>query len=188
MKKEFWIGIGLLLLMLACSLPSKMPVTAPTPSPMVYVTVLVATPTPEGELAVTPQAPESTATLSATVTVTTTATVTPTGTPTKTKQIFATATPAPPGPPLGFSDPPWSFVEWHQVPGTGDYDGTITLNVVGGTPPYRSQLEDQPIVDGVNVPIHWRLCQPMPATVRVWSADGQEVETKIWVWKVGCKE
>ncbi len=187
MKGHLWLLMGLLILTLACALPKGTASPAgPTPTPQVYVTVLVATPTPGGARP-TGDVPMPTVTLSATATLSGTAAITATVTPTKAEHAKATATPAPPGPPLSFSDPPWSFVEWHPIPNSGDYEGTIALNVNGGTPPYRSQLEDQPIVAGLTIPVRWRLCEPMPATVRVWSADGQQVEAKIWVWKVGCK-
>jgi hypothetical protein len=79
-------------------------------------------------------------------------------------------------------------VEWHPVPDSGEWEGTLRLNVQGGTPPYRAQLEDHEIVQGLDVPARWRRCKAMPATVRVWSADGQMAEAKIWVWEIGCED
>ncbi|MGC9350115.1 MAG: hypothetical protein ACP5JG_18390 [Anaerolineae bacterium] len=43
-------------------------------------------------------------------------------------------------------------------------------------------------MDGLEVQARWRLCKAMPATIRVWSADGQEAETAIWVWELGCED
>ncbi len=113
-----------------------------------------------------------------------TPTVTPTNTPTLTPSPEAIE----PGPPLTFQDPAWELLMWSRIPDTNDWQGTIRLYVNGGTPPYRSQLEDQPIVQDLDVPARWRLCSAMPATVRVWSADEQMAQTTIWVPGVGCPE
>jgi len=128
------------------------------------------TPTPEGEQAVP----------TATATATQTATMTPTATPTP-EAIQ-------PGPPLAFQDPAWELVEWHEIDGTGEWEGTIRIHITGGTAPYRSQLEDKDIVHGLDVRAQWRLCKAMPATIRVWSADEQHVQTAIWVWELGCAD
>ena len=121
-----------------------------------------------------------------------TRTATPTMTPTATITATPTATPTPepivPGPPLAFEDPAWELVEWHQIPETNDWEGTLRIHVTGGTAPYRSQLENQEIVDGLEVQARWRLCKAMPATIRVWSADEQVVDTSIWVWELGCSD
>jgi len=134
--------------------------------------------------------PEESATVDAaetpTPTLTPTVTLTPTATAALTPTVTATAAPVRPGPPLTFLDPPWEFVEWHEDPGTNEWVGTLRARVSGGTPPYRAQLEDQAIVAGLEVPARWRMCKPMPATIRVWSADGQAVHKAIWVYEVGC--
>jgi hypothetical protein len=44
------------------------------------------------------------------------------------------------------------------------------------------------MVQGLELPARWRRCKAMPATVRVWSADGQSAEAKIWVWEIGCED
>lgn len=131
--------------------------------------------------------PTQTPTLTPTATETPTAT--PTLTPTATKGATATSTPTntpKPGPPLSFEDPSWELVEWHKLGDTGEYEGTIRARVTGGTPPYRSQLEVGDIVRGLDMPVLWRLCKPMPATIRVLSADGQDIHMAIWVYEVGC--
>ena len=79
-------------------------------------------------------------------------------------------------------------MEWHRIPETDDWEGTLRIHVTGGTAPYRSQLENQEIVDGLEVQARWRLCKAMPATIRVWSADEQVVDTGIWVWELGCSD
>jgi hypothetical protein len=124
-----------------------------------------------------------------TPTATETPTATPTLTPTATKGATATSTPTntpKPGPPLSFEDPSWELVEWHKLGDTGEYEGTIRARVTGGTPPYRSQLENGDIVRGLDMPVLWRLCKPMPATIRVLSTDGQDIHMAIWVYEVGC--
>jgi hypothetical protein len=92
-----------------------------------------------------------------------------------------------PGPPLAFEDPAWELVEWHPLAETGEWEGTLRLHVTGGRAPYQSQLEVGDIVSGLEVPARWRLCRAMPATVRVWSADGQTAHTQIYVWEIGCE-
>jgi hypothetical protein len=129
---------------------------------------------------------EPTATETATPTPRATATETPT--PSVTPTLTPTVRVIEPGPPLVFNDPSWELVEWQPVPGTGEWEGTLRLNVSGGTPPYRAQIEDKPIVSGLEVTTRWRLCKAMPATVRVWSADDQQAETQIYVWELGCEE
>ncbi len=124
-----------------------------------------------------------------TPTLTPTATETPTVTPTATKGATETSTPTntpKPGPPLSFEDPSWELGEWHKIADTGEWEGTIRALITGGTPPYRSQLENGDIVNGLDMPVRWRLCKPMPATIRVISADGQDIHTAIWVWELGC--
>ena len=116
-------------------------------------------------------------------------TATPTPTLTSTPTLIPTSTDTPEsGPPLTFQDPGWELVEWHKLPDTGEWEGTIRLRVEGGTPPYLSQLDDKDIVEGLEVTARWRLCKPMPATGRVWSADGQQAETAIWVGELGCED
>ena len=186
MRKRLIIVIAFLLL--ACNLPNvTAPLAGPTPTPVVYVTVIVATPTAEPVIEKTTVTPQTTVpTRWPTPTKSPTATPSPTptaGTPLPTR----TPTLVPPGPPLGFADPAWELKEWHQVEETGEWEGVIKINIVGGAPPYRTQLEDQPIVEGNEVPARWRLCKMMPATVRVWSADGQEAKTPIWIGELGCQ-
>ena len=187
-KSLLMIAIGIwLLIVLACNFPGFSG-PAPTQTPIVYVTVLVATPTPSEAAPTSTSAIEAIPTDALTATATITTTLTPTATATLTDTpIIATAT-VPPGPPLSFDDPSWEFVEWHPVPDTSDYEGTIRYHVIGGTPPYRSQLEDGPIFEELEVTFRWRLCEPMPATARVWSADGQTASTGVWIWPVGCEE
>ncbi len=190
-KSRLMIAIGIwLLIVLACNFPG-ISGPAPTQTPLVYVTVMVATPTPR-EAAPTATDPAVEITPTPTETVTATAAITTTLTPTATATLTATASrptaTVPPGPPLSFDDPPWEFVEWHRIPDTSDYEGAIRYHVIGGTPPYQSQLEDGPIVDGLEITFRWRLCEPMPATARVWSADGQAASTRIWIWQVGCED
>ena len=128
--------------------------------------------------------PTATGTATPTPQATQTETPTPTVTPTLTPTVKAIE----PGPPLVFGDPAWELVEWHPVPGTGEWEGTLRLNISGGSPPYRAQIEDNPLINGLEVTTRWRLCKAMPATVRVWSADGQQAETGIYVWELGCEE
>lgn len=131
-----------------------------------------------------------------TPTLTPTATNTPTITPTATKGASATQSMTPTatptntpkvGAPMSFEDPSWELVEWHRLGDTGEWEGTLRARVTGGTPPYRSQFEDNDIVDGLDIPVRWRLCKPMPATIRVLSADGQDIHIGVWVYAVGCQ-
>ena len=125
----------------------------------------------------------------ATHTPTSTPSLTPTIAPTATKKPTATSTPTNTpkvGPPMTFQEPAWELVEWHQIEGTGEWEGTIRARITGGTPPYRTRLETNEIVTGLDMPVRWRLCKPMPATIRVFSADGQEIHTAIWVYELGC--
>jgi hypothetical protein len=85
-----------------------------------------------------------------------------------------------------FQDPAWELTTWQRVPNSNDWQGTLRIRVNGGTAPYRAQLENQAIVNGLDVPARWRICAAMPATIRVWSADGQSAQTTIWVPEVGC--
>lgn len=87
---------------------------------------------------------------------------------------------------MSFLDPAWELVEWHKLAGTDDWEGTIRAHITGGTAPYRTQLENGDIVQGLDVPARWRLCSAMPATIRVLSADGQDIHKGIWVYEVGC--
>jgi len=119
--------------------------------------------------------------------LTSTSTATPTATTTPTPTSTPTPEPIVPGPPLAFKDPAWELVEWHKIEGTGEWEGTIRIHVSGGTAPYRCQLENKEIVSGLEVPARWRLCKAMPATIRVWSADEQHVQTAIWVGELGCQ-
>lgn len=178
------IMVLLVLLTLACNFPG-FPDTLPPPASSATPDAEVpADTTPASEAQTTPapfetltepsEQPSPTPSLTATATITATSDVTPTpGT-------------VQPGPPLAFQEPAWELVEWHQIPGTSDWEGTIRIHITGGRPPYRSQLEDQEIVDGLDVHARWRLCADMPATLRVWSADGQYAQTTIWVPAVGC--
>ncbi len=194
-KRLFW-AITFILLILACNMPGIAgPGVGSTPTPIVYVTVLVVTPTPDDSPAVTSQpSAELTATRNPMLTATTTPSVTLTPTTTLTitpkpssKGPTATPTLAPLGPPLGFGDPAWELVNWHEIADTNDWEGVIRIHAVGGVPPYRYQIEDKPISDSLDVFMRWRLCKPMPGTLRVWSADGQVAHTSIWVWELGCK-
>lgn len=194
-KSLIWVAT-FVLLVLACNMPGIGSGTGLTPTPIVYVTVLVATPTlddgsattdrPSAELTatLTPRF-NATTTLSFTLTPTTTLTVTP-------KPTFkgATTTPtlAPLGPPLGFENPAWELVEWHEIAGVNEWEGVIRIHAVGGVPPYRYQIEDRPISESLDVIMRWRLCEPMPGTIRIWSADGQEAHSAIWVWELGCDD
>jgi len=193
MRKIVIPVMGLLLFASACSLPNFAPAATQTPS--VYVTVLVATPTPDAAVTIAKVTPTlstpaptamltATATLSVTLTPTTTVTLTPTAIP---AGPTGTPTLAPMGDPLAFGDPAWELVVWHAIEDTNDWEGTIRLHIVGGVAPYRFQIEDNPISDTNEVVIRWRICKPMPATARVWSADGQIASTAIWVWELGCQ-
>lgn len=188
-KSLLMIAVGVwLLIVLACNFPG-IAEPASTQTPIVYVTVLVATPTPsESAPTATNAAIEPTPTDVLTATATITTTLTPTATATLTATVSRPTATVPPGPPLSFDDPPWEFVEWHPISETSDYEGIIRYHVIGGTPPYRSQLEDGSIFEELEVTFRWRLCEPMPATARVWSADGQTASTGIWIWPVGCEE
>ena len=124
---------------------------------------------------------------------TATHTPTPTLTPTATKKAAPTSTHTPTptytpkiGPPMTFEDPAWELVGWHKLGDTGEWEGTIRARITGGTPPYRSRFEVNDFVDGLDMPVRWRLCKPLPATIRVISADGQDIHTAIWVTEVGC--
>lgn len=132
---------------------------------------------------------EATATNTPTVTPTPTATEKPATAPTATKKPTATSTVTPkpqPGPPMSFLEPAWELVEWHKLGDTGEWEGTLRARITGGTPPYRSRFENNDFVTGLDMPVRWRLCKPMPATIRVVSADGQDIHTGIWVFEVGC--
>ncbi|MBN2003440.1 MAG: hypothetical protein JXA21_08800 [Anaerolineae bacterium] len=191
-KGLVWV-ITFILLMLACNMPG-ISGSGSTPTPVIYVTVLIATPSSENattstslpELTVT-LTPGFNATTTPSVTLTPTATHTITPTPTS-KGPTATPTFAPLGPPLGFGDPAWELVEWHEIADTNEWEGIIRIHAVGGVPPYRYQIEDRPASESSDVAMRWRLCKPMPGTIRVRSADGQEAHTSIWVWELGCKD
>ena len=187
----------LALLALACNFPGfPISVTQAPSGGETQPPAQEATPSSEGGTATMPPeatTPDAEATETApaiSASETPTATPRPTDTPSPTPAPpteTPTATPPKPGPPLVFLDPAWEWVEWHKIPDTGDWEGTLRLRIQGGVPPYRSQIEDKPIEDGLEVHTRWRLCKAMPASVRVWSADGQFAETKIWVWEVGCE-
>ncbi len=186
MKHKILIAL-LLMITLACNfpgLPARPFDPGPTDTP-------AAVPADEDEEESDPEEPSvdqdvdptETPTATATPTATSTATPTPTATPT----LTPTAKAIQPGPPLTFNDPAWELVEWHPIPDSGEWEGILRLNISGGTPPYRAQIENRPIVNGLEVTTKWRLCKAMPATVRVWSADGQQAETAIYVWELGCE-
>lgn len=179
-----WIVVLLLLLTLACNFPGfadtlPPPESSATPS---AVAQPGATQTLESQATPAPfETPmEPGAQPSPTQSPTATATMTPTPGATSSPDAVQ------PGPPLTFQNPAYELVEWHEIPGTNDWEGTIRIRIDGGRPPYRSQLEDGEIVEGLDVPARWRLCADMPATIRVWSADGQYAQTPIWVSGVGC--
>lgn len=182
-----WICVLFILLSLACNFPgfpgSEFPArpTEPLTSEDSEPASTGSPPATEAEGEDRPQTPTPTGDI-ATVIATASPTVTATPTVTPTPETIQ------PGPPLTFRDPAWELASWHRVTDTGDWEGILRLHVDGGTPPYRAQLEDKPIVDGLDLAARWRLCAPMPATVRVWSADGQYAETAIWVYEVGCPE
>ena len=136
-----------------------------------------------------PPEAEATATNTPTQTLTPTATEKPITAPTATKKPTATSTATPkpqPGPPMSFLDPAWELVEWHKLGDTGEWEGTLRARITGGSPPYRSRFENNDFVNGLDMPVRWRLCKPMPATIRVQSGDGQDIHIGIWVYEVGC--
>jgi hypothetical protein len=184
-----WIIVALSALALACNFPGwATPVSEASPTTESQTTESAATPIlapTETDVLVKPTALPATATLTVTMTPTATATLTPTATP---AGPTATPTLAPPGPPLSFDDPAWELVEWHEVADANEWEGIIRAHVVGGVPPYRFQIEDKPVSDSADLVVRWRLCKAMPATIRVWSADGQQAGTVIWVWELGCKD
>lgn len=184
-----WIIVALSVLVLACNFPGwATPVSEAPPTAESQITESTVTPasTPRAtHVLPKPTALSTTATLTATLTPTATATLTPTATPTG---PTATPTLAPPGPPLSFDDPAWELVEWHEVADINEWEGIIRVHVVGGVAPYRFQIEDKPVSDSADLIVRWRLCKAMPATIRAWSADGQEASTVIWVWELGCKD
>jgi hypothetical protein len=191
-----WMALLLVLLALACNFPG---LPDNWPSAAATSTTTPEIPQSDGEEVDDPQKgepelpppPLETPTEQGelpTPTITPSVTSTPTMTPTPTPTATATPEAVKPGPPLTFQDPSWELVAWERVPGTNDWQGTIRIHVNGGTPDYRAQLEDHPIVDGLDVPARWRLCSAMPATIRVWSADGQQAHTSIWVQEVGCSD
>jgi hypothetical protein len=87
---------------------------------------------------------------------------------------------------MSFADPAWELVSWQKLGDTGEWEGIIRARITGGTPPYRSRFEVNDFVNGLDMPVRWRLCKPLPATIRVISADGQDIHTAIWVTEVGC--
>lgn len=183
------LGALLLLLTLACNFPGFPEGWHPLRSTEATATQEIpgteTTPQPGESPEATPEpleTPGSPLLPSPTPSPTATETPTPTPTPTETPETVS------PGPPLAFLDPAWELVTWQQVPNANDWEGTLRIRVTGGTPPYRAQLENQTIVSGLDVPARWRLCAAMPATVRVWSADGQFKQTTIWVPEVGCAD
>lgn len=189
MRKRWGLILVLLVSFLACNFPGFPGSLPPGPTP---TTVAM-----EGEDGIpSPDATEDPKPTPAPLETATpegfqaSATATPTATPTQTPTPTATATPEAivPGPPLTFEEPAWTLGTWQQVDGTSDWEGNIHIHVTGGTPPYRSQLENQEVVDGLTVTARWRLCKAMPATVRVWSADDQQIERQIWVWELGCDD
>ncbi|MBN1248047.1 MAG: hypothetical protein JXC32_10345 [Anaerolineae bacterium] len=192
MRRTSALILLLLILSLACNFPgfpgAAPPGTLPTATPEDApaeggdISPGETQPTPAPLETATPEGGTDGGSASFTPTPTPTATQTPTPTPTTTPKAV------PPGPPLSFEEPAWTLGPWHQVEGTSDWEGTLDIHVQGGTPPYRSQLEDHEIVEGLTVTARWRLCKAMPATVRVWSADGQSIERQIWVWELGCDD
>lgn len=183
-----WLIVLLMVVTLACNFPGFPEFGSETPE----TDPIAETATPEtgdeapAENRATPAPLESPTPEGFTATPTPSPTLTPSPTPTPTLTPTTTSQAVQPGPPLAFQEPAWEIAEWQQIPETSDWEGTIRLRITGGTAPYRAQLENQPVVDGLLVPARWRICSAMPATVRVWSADGQRVETKIWVPGVGC--
>jgi len=181
-----WIVVALSVLVLACNFPGwATPVSDVYPTAESQITESAVTSTSAPTATNVPTALSARATLTATLTPTATATLTPTATP---AGPTATPTLAPQGPPLSFDDPSWELVEWHEVADANEWEGIIRVHVIGGVPPYRFQIEDKPVSDSADLIARWRLCKAMPATIRVWSADGQEASTVIWVWELGCKE
>lgn len=182
------LGALLVLLTLACNFPGfpegwhPLRSTEATATPEIPGTE--ATPQPGENPEATPEPLETPGSprTSPSPTPSPTVTATPTPTPTETPEEIS------PGPPMAFLDPAWELVTWQQIPDTGDWQGTLRVRVTGGTAPYRAQLENQTIVSGLDVPARWRMCAAMPATIRVWSADGQFLQTTIWVPGVGCSD
>jgi len=166
--------------------PDDVDTETPTATPK--VTSTDSTPSEDDPVASDTPTPTLTPTATETATATPTSTLTPTATKGATATSTPTNTPKPPqpGPPMSFEDPAWELVEWHKLGDTGEFEGTIRARVTGGTPPYRSQLENGDLVRGLDMPVLWRLCKPMPATIRVLSADGQDIHKAIWVYEVGC--
>ena len=186
------LGVALMLATLACNfpgLPEAWPLgTAKGTATPELPGTQENQPGPGEGTETTPQPLDTPMSPDASPTVTPQISVTPSPTPTATPTPTPTATPEPvrPGPPLVFQDPAWELITWQRVPNSNDWQGTIRVRINGGTPPYRAQLENQSIVNGLDVPARWRICAAMPATIRVWSADGQSAQTTIWVPEVGC--
>lgn len=187
--RKWPIALLVLLLTLACNFPGFPEFGSPTDVPEGEASA-EAPSTPEPTTGTSPEPGEEASPLPQETPTTGEAIERPTDTPTLTPTPTPTSTPTPspaqPGPPLVFLDPAWELVSWERIPNTNDWQGILRLHISGGRAPYCSQLENNAIVNGLDVPARWRLCAPMPATVRVWSNDQQFAETKIYVWEVGC--
>ncbi len=186
-----WLIVLLVSLALACNfpgLPAAWPLAArETPTSESSGPGATDTPTSmPGDVQKTPEPFDTPTVEGAQPSRTPTSTATIEATPSSTPQPTNTPAPAQPAAPLAFQDPAWELVSWEKIPNTDDWQGTLRIYVTGGASPYRSQLEDNAIVNGLDVPARWRLCAAMPATIRVWSDDGQQIQTSIWVSEVGC--
>lgn len=138
--------------------------TDPAPEPS-------ATPTPE--ISPTP-----------TITPTATATITPTRAP-----VTATPTQAPSSGPLEFT-PPTTLAHWEPIEGGGNRV-TVAIQITGGAPPYtvHHDLESFTTYE-TNPTITYTAhgCGALVHTIKVESADGQEVSHGYYIGAPWCVE
>jgi len=121
-----------------------------------------------------------------TPTPTPTPTLTPTPTPTITPMPSPTGTPVikpvSQGP-LVITAPYYYIIERHLVRGAPEWEGHIGVFYSGGMAPYSFALDNGPRQSDNYLSIRWRICEPAPVTLHIWSADGQEVHQAVLILK-----
>ena len=112
--------------------------------------------------------------------------LTPTPTPTATPTPTQTPTPSPTGTPVikAVSQGPlkitgWYVIDRQLVPNEPEWEGRIGINFAGGMAPLKFALENGAPQTDNDLHIRWRVCEPAPVTLHIWSADGQEAHHKI---------
>jgi hypothetical protein len=76
------------------------------------------------------------------------------------------------------------FIERQRLPDSTEWEGYLGIFYVGGSPPFRFAVNDDPPQDQNYLYFRWPLCRPLPLTLRVWSADRSEavVEVELPPW------